>query len=208
MAEDQEGQQELTDDEKANLKERLEDTGDENKEEAPNLKSKLQKILSNKKLLMMFGGGALILLLAIGVVVYNTTSKSEIVAPVQKKEAEEEIIKEKKEPIDIEKVNIYKLDPFFVPILENGKDTGKFISLSANLLLSNSALNKEIERVLPLVRKKIYGILQRKRLHNFTQNRSNIEQRIKKEIIAASNSLLLTGTGTVTDVLFTRFIIK
>lgn len=208
MAEDQEGQQELTDDEKANLKERLEDTGDENKEEALNLKSKLQKILSNKKLLMMFGGGALIVLLAIGVVVYNTTSKSEIVAPAQKKEAEEEIIKEKKEPIDIEKVNIYKLDPFFVPILENGKDTGKFISLSANLLLSNSALNKEIERVLPLVRKKIYGILQRKRLHNFTQNRSNIEQRIKKEIIAASNSLLLTGTGTVTDVLFTRFIIK
>ena len=135
-------------------------------------------------------------------------SKPEEVTSAKEEKAEEEVIEEEKEAVDIEKVNIYKLDPFFVPIRENGKETGKFISLSANLLLSNSALHKEIDRVRPLVRKKIYEILRRKRSSDFKIDRSNIKERIKKEIIMATNTLLLTGTGTVTDVLFSSFIIK
>tara|TARA_Y100001960_G_C14769565_1_gene879075 strand:- start:399 stop:1037 length:639 start_codon:yes stop_codon:yes gene_type:complete len=212
MAEDQEEEQGLTEDEKANLEASLEDTGDEDDSKvAPGVKGKIQGLLSNKKLLMLFGGGALILLLAIGVWIYTIKSEPEKVAPVQKEQAEEEIKEEgedEEKSVEIEKVNIYKLDPFFVPIRENGKETGKFISLSANLLLSNSALHKEIDRVLPLVRKNIYEILRRKRSSDFKLQKSNIKQRIKKEIIMTSNSLLLTGTGTVTDVFFSSFIIK
>ena len=209
MAEDQEEGQDLTDDEKANLEASLDDTGNEDESAAaPGLKGKVQGILSNKKLLMIFGGGAVFLILVIGVGVYIMNSKPEEVTSAKEEKVEEEVIEEEKEAVDIERVNIYKLDPFFVPIRENGKETGKFISLSANLLLSNSALHKEIDRVRPLVRKKIYEILRRKRSSDFKIDRSNIKERIKKEIIMATNTLLLTGTGTVTDVLFSSFIIK
>ena len=209
MAEDQEEDQELSEEEKSNLEASLEDTGGYDHSADPGLKGKIQNILSNKKHLMLFGGGVLILLLAIGVGIYTMTSKPEMAVPVKKKQVEdveEEINEEEDLTGSVEKFNIYKLDPFFVPIIDKGKETGKFISLSANLLLSNSALNKEIDRVLPKVRKNIYRILRRKRPTDFTLHRSNIEQRIKKEIITASNSLLLTGTGTVTDVFFSSFI--
>jgi len=210
MAEDQEEGQALTEDEKANLEASLDDTGKEDASAAaPGLKGKIQGVLSNKKLLMILGGGTIFLILAIGAGFYFINSESEEEAPVKKEKAEEEIKEEEeKDAVDIEKVNIYKLEPFFVPIRENGKETGKFLSLSANLLLSNSALHKEIERVLPLLRKKIYDILRRKRSSDFKLQKSNIKKRIKKEIIMASNTLLLTGTGTVTDVLFSSFIIK
>jgi len=210
MAEDQGEGQGLTEEEKANLEASLDDTGNEDASAVPSgLKGKIQGILSNKKLLMIFGGGTILLILAIGAGFYFINSESEEEAPVKKEKAEEEIKEEEeKDAAEIEKVNIYKLDPFFLPIRENGKETGKFISLSANLLLSNSALHKEIERVLPLLRKKIYEILRRKRSSDFKLQKSNIKERIKKEIIMASNTLLLTGTGTVTDVLFSRFIIK
>ena len=90
----------------------------------------------------------------------------------------------------------------------NVRETGKFISLSANLLMSNSKLNKDLDKVLPLIRKNIYGILRRKQLTDFTLQRANTEERIKREILTASNALLLSGTGTVTDVFFSNFMVK
>ena len=214
MAEDQEEGQELTQDEKADLEESLDDIGDEEEPaKAAGMKGKLQGILSNKKLLMIFGGGSIVLILAIGAGIYFINSKTEEASPVKEEKAEEKIKEEEKEEeekeaVEIEKVNVYKLDPFFVPIFKNGKETGKFISLSPTLLLSNSALHKEIDRVRPLVRKKIYDILRKKRYSDFKLQRSDIKQRIKKDIMRASNALLLTGTGTVKDVLFSSFIIK
>ncbi|MBT5468972.1 MAG: hypothetical protein HOK41_00070 [Nitrospina sp.] len=206
MAEE-EGKEELSSDEAAELEALLEDAGG-GEEAAPGVKGKFQKILSNKKLLMIFGGGALVLLIAIGAGVYFMTSGTEEeVVPVEEEKAEEELEAEE-ETSAVEKVNIYKLEPFFLPVRENGKETGRFISLSANLLLSNSVLNKDLDKVLPLVRKNIYGILRRKRPSDFTLQRSNTEERIKKEILTASNALLLSGTGTVTDVFFSSFMIK
>ena len=156
---------------------------------------------------MLFGGGALVLLIAIGAGVYFTMSGTEEeVVPVEEEKAEKEIKEE--ETSVIEKVNIYKLEPFFLPVRENGKETGRFLSLSANLLLSNSVLNKDLKKVLPLVRKNIYGILRRKRPSDFTLKRANTEERIKREIRTATNALLLTGSGTVTDVFFLSFMIK
>ena len=210
MAEDQEGKEgELSSDDTAELEALLETTGGDGDADAaePGPKGKLQQILSNKKLLMLFGGGALVLLIAIGAGVYFTMSGTEEeVVPVEEEQAEKEIKEE--ETSVIEKVNIYKLEPFFLPVRENGKETGRFLSLSANLLLSNSVLNKDLNKVLPLVRKNIYGILRRKRPSDFTLKRANTEERIKREIRTATNALLLSGTGTVTDVFFSSFMVK
>ena len=186
-------------------------------EAAGGLKAKFKKILSNKKLLMIYGGGFLVLILAIGVGAYFFLGEKEAdvvpleeqadVVPLEEQAVDEEIIEEEEEVI-IEKVNIYELEPFFLPIREDGKETGRFISISANLLLSNRVLNREIDKVLPLIRKNIYTILRRKRPSDFTLKRSRAEERIKKEILIASNTQLLAGTGTITDVFFTRFVVK
>ena len=209
MAEDQKGKEkELSSDETAELEALLDTAGSDGAAEsaASGPKGKLQQILSNKKLLMLFGGGALVLLIVIGAGVYFTMSGTEEVVPVEEEQAEKEVKEE--ETSVIEKVNIYKLEPFFLPVRENGNETGRFLSLSANLLLSNSVLNKDLNKVLPLVRKNIYGILRRKRPSDFTLKRANTEERIKREILTATNALLLSGTGTVTDVFFSSFMVK
>jgi len=213
MAEDQEttdNAEDLTADEKAELESRLDDTGGGEKAAGglKGLKAKFQKILSNKKLLMIYGGGLLVLIIAIGVGAYFLLGEKDAeVVPLEEQAVEEEIIEEEEE-VKIEKVNIYKLEPFFLPIRDDGKETGRFISIAANLLLSNRVLKHEIDKVLPLVRKNIYNILRRKRPSDFTLERFQTEERIKKEILTASNALLLGGTGTITDVFFTRFMVK
>ena len=219
MAEDQEAtdkEQDLTTGEATELERLLDDAGGGD-EAAGGLKAKFKKILSNKKLLMIYGGGFLVLILAIGVGAYFFLGEKEAdvvpleeqadVVPLEEQAVEEEIIEEEEEVI-IKKVNIYELEPFFLPIREDGKETGRFISISANLLLSNRVLNREIDKVLPLIRKNIYTILRRKRPSDFTLKRSRAEERIKKEILIASNTQLLAGTGTITDVFFTRFVVK
>jgi len=218
MAEDQEttdNAEDLTADEKAELESRLDDTGGGEKAAGglKGLKAKFQKILSNKKLLMIYGGGLLVLIIAIGVGAYFFLGEKEgDVVPLEEQAVEEEIIEEEEEvkikKVKIKKVNIYKLEPFFLPIRDDGKETGRFISIAANLLLSNRVLKHEIDKVLPLVRKNIYNILRRKRPSDFTLERFQTEERIKKEIMTASNALLLGGTGTITDVFFTRFMVK
>ena len=218
MAEDQEttdNAEDLTADEKAELESRLDDTGGGEKAAGglKGLKAKFQKILSNKKLLMIYGGGLLVLIIAIGVGAYFFLGEKEgDVVPLEEQAVEEEIIEEEEEvkikKVKIKKVNIYKLEPFFLPIRDDGKETGRFISIAANLLLSNRVLKHEIDKVLPLVRKNIYNILRRKRPSDFTLERFQTEERIKKEILTACNALLLGGTGTITDVFFTRFMVK
>ena len=218
MAEDQEttdNAEDLTADEKAELESRLDDTGGGEKAAGglKGLKAKFQKILSNKKLLMIYGGGLLVLIIAIGVGAYFFLGEKEgDVVPLEEQAVEEEIIEEEEEvkinKVKIKKVNIYNLEPFFLPIRDDGKETGRFISIAANLLLSNRVLKHEIDKVLPLVRKNIYNILRRKRPSDFTLERFQTEERIKKEILTACNALLLGGTGTITDVFFTRFMVK
>ena len=162
---------------------------------------------------MIYGGGLLVLIIAIGVGAYFFLGEKEVdVVPLEEQAVEEEIIEEEEEvkikKVKIKKVNIYNLEPFFLPIRDDGKETGRFISIAANLLLSNRALNREIDKVLPLVRKNIYNILRRKRPSDFTLKSFHTEERIKKEILTACNALLLGGTGTITDVFFTRFMVK
>ena len=206
MAEDQEKVPELSNEETDELERLLEDAGGEEAGEAPGLKGKLQKILANKKLLMIIGGVVLVLLIGV-VFLFMQGGEETAEIPVEEQVVEEEV-KEEEDEVKIAKVNIYKLEPFFLPLLDEGKETGQFITISANLLLSNSVLNHELDKVLPLMRKSIYNILRRKRPADFTLRRSHTEERIKKEILTASNALLLSGTGTITDVFFSRFMIK
>lgn len=179
---------------------------EDQEKEAELSKGKLQEILANKKLLMIIGG--VILVLIIGVVfLFMQGGEETAEVPVEEQVVEEEV-KEEEDEVKIAKVNIYKLEPFFIPLLDDGNETVRFITVSANLLLSNSVLDRELDKVLPLLRKSIYNILRRKRPTNFTLKRSHTEERIKKEILTASNALLLSGAGTITDVYFSRFMIK
>jgi flagellar basal body-associated protein FliL len=175
-------------------------------EGAPGLKGKIKKILSNKKLLMIIGG--VVFVLIIGVVFFFMQGGEETAEVPLEEQLLDQEVKEDVEEVKIAKINIYKLEPFFLPLLDDGEETGQFITISANLLLSNSVLSPEIDKLLPLIRKKIYNILRGKRHTDFTLKRSHAEERIKKEILTASNSLLLSGAGTITDVFFSRFMIK
>lgn len=168
------------------------------------IKKLLDKLLSNKKLLIIVSIGLLLLIAAIGVGVYFLTKESPIEAPIEEIQQQETIPTED----TIEKVYIYPLESFFLPIRAEETETGKFISVIPNLLLSNSALHKEVDKVLPLIRKNIYTILRRKNLHDYIDNKLNTEERLKQEILTTANALLLSGTGTITDVYFTQFIVK
>jgi flagellar basal body-associated protein FliL len=205
MAEDQEKEAELSNDEANEIERLLEGTGEETGKTS-GLKEKIKKIFANKKLLMIIGG--VVLVLVVFVVFFFVKIGEETTEVTVDEQVVEEEVKEEEEEVEIAKVYIYKLEPFFFPLLDDGKETGHFITVSANLLLSNSVLNNDLDKVLPLMRKSIYNILRRKRPADFTLKRSHTEEILKKEILTASNSLLLSGTGTITDVFFSRFMIK
>jgi len=108
----------------------------------------------------------------------------------------------------IQKPNIYPLKPFFVPVLSKNKETGKFFHVTAHLVLSNRRLRKDIDKVRPLIRQSVYTVISRKRFKDFEKAGVKIEEKIKREILTTSNSFLLSGTGTITNVIFTEFIVS
>ena len=178
---------------------------------AAGLKGKFKKIFSNKKLLIIFGGLFIIIIIGITIFLLKSSKEAKLDPSLLEQtmnDLEEKVEVEEEEEVKIAKVNIYKLEPFFLPLLDDGKETGQFISISANLLMSNGVLGREIDKVLPLMRKNIYNIIRRKQAADFNLKRSRAEEIIKKEILNASNALLLSGAGTINDVFFTRFMIK
>ena len=110
--------------------------------------------------------------------------------------------------IQIQKPNIYPLEPFFVPILSKNKETGKFLHVTAHLVLSNRRLRKDIDKVRPLIRQSVYTVISRKKVKDFEKGGVKIEEKIKREILTTSNSFLLSGTGTITNIIFTEFIVS
>lgn len=123
---------------------------------------------------------------------------------------------EKQEPIQdlissslqIQQPDIYPLEPFFVPILSKNKETGRFLHVTAHLVLSNRGIRKDIDKVRPLIRQSVYTSVSRKKIKDFEKRGVNIQEKIKLEILTASNSYLLSGTGTITDIIFTEFIVS
>lgn len=201
---------ELSTSEAQELEKLLDDTEDEGgekkegKKEGPFLKKLLHRLKTDKKFLMFVGGGALLLIIGSGAGLYLFISK-EAGPPV----VEEEIAEPEEEPeIEIEKAHVYTLEPFFLPLKIDERETGQFITVTPNLLLSNSALDEEVDKILPQIRKNIYSILRRKSPQDWFQDRVHIQERIKKEIITVANVDLLSGTGTIMDVFYTQFVIK
>jgi flagellar basal body-associated protein FliL len=54
----------------------------------------------------------------------------------------------------------------------------------------------------------VYAVISRKKIKDFEKRGVKIEEKIKREILTASNSFLLSGTGTITDIIFTEFIVS
>jgi flagellar basal body-associated protein FliL len=166
-----------------------------------------------KKTLVLIGAGTLIVLLLAGGAYFFLFSSEK--NPEGEVSPEELVKGEVPAPPVVEtvkstfsKVHVFTLEPFFLPLKKNSRETGKFISVIPNLILSNSTLHKELENSLPSIRRNIYNLLSRKNPREYYSNKRKIEERIKKEILITVNPTLLAGTGTVTDVVFTQFVIK
>lgn len=110
--------------------------------------------------------------------------------------------------VQIQKPNIYPLKPFFVPIRVKNRETGRFLHVTAHLVLSNRRLHKDIDKVQPLIRQSVYSLLSRKKAKDFEKGRVTFEEKVKREILTASNSFLLSGTGTIINIVFTEFVIS
>jgi flagellar basal body-associated protein FliL len=167
----------------------------------------------NKKTWILLGAGTLLVFLLAGGVYFFLFSEDKIpesglipgeqASGVISTPAPVETVKS-----SFSKVHVFTLEPFFLPLKKNNRETGKFISVIPNLVLSNSTLHKELENSLPTIRRNIYNLLSRKNPREYYSNKRKIEERIKKEILITVNPALLAGTGTVTDVVFTQFVVK
>jgi len=169
--------------------------------------------LKGKKKWMILGGLSFVLLAALGggayFLLFQPVEESVVEEPeVPGDLAEDEAQEPEAETVAIEAPNVYPLKSFFVPLTQEGRETGKFINLKVHLLLSNQKLDKDIDKIRPLIRQNIYEILKRRNLKDLKKSPNNLEESLKREIITASNSLLLSGTGTITDVYFSEFIVS
>lgn len=183
----------------------------ENDEESTPVKKGLLG-LSKKKWIMAGGGIISVVLIAGGAYYYLSSSTQN---PEGENQLENGVVESvpagpQAETVknSFEKVHIFTLKPFFLPLKAGKRDTGKFISVLPNLVLSNGTLSKEVENSLPTIRKNIYNILNRKSPREYFSNKRKIEEQIKIDIITSLNPVLLAGTGTITDVVFTQFVVK
>jgi len=113
-----------------------------------------------------------------------------------------------KEKAQIPKPVVFEMEAFFLPLIKNGTETGRFITVKAELIVSNEMVLREVEQALPLIRQNIYAILKRKKSSDFLKRKKPIEERIKKEIIASTNTVLISGVGSIEDVFFSQFVVN
>ena len=170
-------------------------------------------------MMIIAGSAILFLLLIVGGVTYYFLSGDETQEKVVK-EGTAESVDETAEGVDgageeevakakFESVHIFHLEPFFLPIrLKNNKESGRFLLVTPNFRMSNSNLNGEINKKLPLIREKMYTIFRREKLKDLTEKNTVVQERIKKAVQDRTNELLPVGSGVVKDVFFSQFIIK
>jgi len=188
-------------------------------EAATGFKGLIAKIKSDKKFMIMVGGGLLIILLLIGGAVYyfltGDKTSSNVVEEVNKEESDisekDEIAPDKitKEVLPFDRVYLYPLKSFFFPIkLKNKEESGHFLLVTPSFHMSNAGLGGQISKNLSSIRKRIYTILNKESYHNLTEKHNATKKRIKKKVIVKVNELLPVGTGVVSDIYFSEFIIK
>ncbi len=165
------------------------------------LKAKALVVTGVLFVLLAAGGGAYYFL-----IIKGGQTSPEIDELVEEAPEDSEIKDEKSG--DELKEHTFKLKPFLLPVRNEGEETGRFVSIAPNLQLSNKKLSGEIAKNLHFIRKNIYTLLLRKTPDFYENDRFRMEERLKREIIASTNALLFSGTGTITDVYFTEFVVK
>jgi len=192
---------------------------DEDAESGGGIKSLIKKITSSKKMMIIAGSAILLFLLIVGGAAYYFLSGDETQEEVVK-EGTAESGDETAEGVDgaggeevakakFESVHIFHLEPFFLPIrLKNNEESGHFLLVTPNFRMSNSHLNGEVNKKLPLIREKMYSILRREKLKDLTEKNTDTQERIKKAARDRTNELLPVGSGVVKDVFFSEFVIK
>ena len=181
------------------------------KEEEERAEEKISRVHSLKKLLnqKLILGLAVAILLVWGAS-WGILSLMEKSPEVSRVSPMEQVSAQDAVPsiLQIQKPNIYPLDPFFIPIHSKNKETERFLHVTVHLVLSNRRLHKDIDKAQPLIRQSVYAAISRKKLKDFDKGGVKIEERIKREILTTSNSFLLSGTGTITNIIFTEFIMS
>ena len=181
------------------LKEEEERAKEEKVKTHPLMQYLNKKVMLGTALVALFGWG---IVWGVLTLIDNKTSMQQVTADSEKSAR---LITQAS--FQVQKPNIYVLQPFFIPILHKNKETGKFLHVTAHLVLSNSRLYKDIDKVRPLIRQSVYSLLSGKKSKNIEKGGIKVEEKIKREILVASNSFLLSGTGTVTNIVFTEFIV-
>ena len=186
---------------------------------ASGFKGLIAKIKSDKKFMIMVGGGWLLILLLIGGAAYyflaGDKTSSTIVEEVNKEESATSGNEEgapdalAKEVLPYDRVYLYPLKSFFFPIkLKNKEESGHFLLVTPSFHMSNAGLGGQISKNLPSIRKRIYTILNKESYYNLTEKHNATKKRVKKKVIVKVNELLPVGTGVVSDIYFSEFIVK
>jgi len=183
------------------------------------IKGLIAKIKSDKKFMIMVGGGLLLILLLVGGAAYyfltGDKTSSNVVEEVNEEDSDtsekEEVAQDTitKEVLPFDRVYLYPLKSFFFPIkLKNKEESGHFLLVTPSFHMSNAGLGGQISKNLSSIRKRIYTILNKESYHNLTEKHNATKKRIKKKVIVKVNELLPVGTGVVSDIYFSEFIIK
>ncbi len=192
---------------------------DDDVDAASGFKGLIVKIKSDKKFMIMVGGGLLLILLLIGGVAYyfltGDKTSSNVVEEVNMEESDasekEEGVPDTiaKEVLPYDRVYLYPLKSFFFPIkLKNKEESGHFLLVTPSFHMSNAGLGGQISKNLPSIRKRIYTILNKESYHNLTEKHNATKKRVKKKVIVKVNELLPVGTGVISDIYFSEFIVK
>jgi len=200
-----EGEGESEVDEAAELQKML---GEAEQAEADS-KDTVKKLIFNLKkykLYVIIG----VVVLFLGVVASFFFSETEITEEEQEEIAVPEITEEEapEEGPKILNANIYQLEPFLLPIKTVGDNQDRFVNIKLFFVLSNRKLDKELDKNIQTIRENIYNLLKRKKPKEYIRYKLRIKERLKREIVTVSNSLLASGSGTIQDVLFTEFVVK
>ena len=102
---------------------------------------------------------------------------------------------------------VFELDAFFLPLKEGGRESGKFITVKAELILSDDRASMEVELALPYDTPE-YLRYPQKKLSDFLYRGKRIEEKIKREIIASTNTALISSVGSIKDVSFLEYVVK
>jgi flagellar basal body-associated protein FliL len=151
-----------------------------------------------------------VVVIFLGVVASFLFSEPEITEEEQEEIAVPEITDEEapEEGPKILNANIYKLEPFLLPLKTVGENQDRFVNIKLFFVLSNRKLDKELDKNIQTIRENIYNLLKRKKPKEYLRYKLRIKERLKREIVTVSNSLLASGSGTIQDVLFTEFVVK